>query len=95
MIQLKKTKIPVSESAIEKRLQIIKAQKKLRLVKMQAGYELIRHDLRETREGIALVKDLAKGVNRVMHNTESPRQRVRHLFYNFGLEWLLQYLRRK
>jgi len=95
MIQLKKTKIPSSESAIDRRLQSIKAQKKLRLVKMQAGYELIRHDVRETREGIKLVKDMAKGLNSLMHNTESPRQRVRHLFYNFGLEWLLQYLRRK
>jgi len=51
--------------------------------------------VRETREGIKLVKDMAKGLNSLMHNTESPRQRVRHLFYNFGLEWLLQYLRRK
>lgn len=80
---------------LEEQLRRIKNEKQLRLVKMRAGYELLQHDVRRAKEGFTSVKESMRSLKKISDKTESPRNKLKNIFWNFSLEVIYKYLRRK
>lgn len=80
---------------MEEQLQRIRKEKELRLVKMKASYELLQHDVKRAKEGLTAVNDTMHSLKKIGDKTESPRKKVKNLFWNFSLEVIYKYLRRR
>lgn len=87
--------IPKNESVMEEELQRIREEKKLRLIKMKAGYELLQQDINQAQDGVKGLRSALHSLRKIGDKTESPLKKLKNVLWNFSLEVIYRYFRRR